>query len=314
MAVLAQVSFHKLPHDVLESILEFCDGKSLSTLLLAACGCPDLFVPVEREIREILTRRLTGMARRIQAHETNQPHLGGATAWIRSIAQISAEEEEEDSSSSSIQNITRQIRYISENLAVSDFLHESLTHYSQEGQFEWPMWCGQLTIESFHEGSRRRHNARIILTAPMQRPSLLPSGASLLKHHVPCSNFRCEPYNLIPVPPWGHVRGLTEDDTAILRPVIRHLEETHQVAVPSGYQSFDSLDVRIVSKRRAPSSWRLPTSWIIERTEYPLLCCWHDDSSDLSNDRDYIPYVIDLLKARDRLYHSQEPSERIYNQ
>jgi hypothetical protein len=311
MAALAQVSFQKLPHDVLESILEFCDGKSLSTLLLATCGCPGLCVPIELGIKDVVTRRLIGVACRIQAHETSQPHLVGATAWIRSIARLSTEEM--DTSSSSIQNITRRIRYLSENLAVCDFLHESLTQYSQEGQFEWPVWCGQLTIESFHEGSRRRHNARIILTAPMQRPSFLPSGTSLLKHHVPCSSFRCEPYNLIPVPPWGHVRGLTEDDTAILRPVIRHLDETHQVAVPSGYQSFDSLDVRIVSKRRAPSSWRLPTSWLIDRIEYPLLCCWHDDSSDLSNDRDYIPYIIDWLKARDRLYHSQEPSERIYN-
>jgi hypothetical protein len=313
MAALAHdwVFLQKLPHDVLETILEFCDGKSLSTLLLATCGCPDLFVPIEQEIQDIVTRRLTGMVLRIQAHARNQPHLVGATAWIRSIAYLPTDDD--DSSPSSIQHVTQRIRYLSENLAVSDFLHESLTQYSQEGQFEWPVWCGQLTIESFHEGSRRRHNVRIILTAPMQRPSLLPSGSSLLKHHVPCSNFRCEPYNLIPVPPWGHLRGLTEEDTAILRPVVRHLDVTNQVAVPSGYQSYDSLDVRIVTKRRAQSSWRLPTSWLIERSEYPLLCCWHDDSSDLSNDRDYIPYIIDLLKARDRLYHSQEPSERIYN-
>ena len=277
---------------------------------------PDL----EAAIETIVTLRLTNMARRIELQGASQPSLKGATQWIRSIARIPIEDEKTDDRDPLAVSAHR-IRLLSENLVVLDFLHESMTHYSNDGKFEWPVWCGQLTIESFHTGGFRvRSNARVIITSPMQRPSLIPSGSLLLKNHVPCSAFRCEPYNIIPVPPWGQIRGLTEQDNAILDPVVQHLNDTHQVAVPSSFHSYHSLNVRIVTKRRAQESLprRLETSWLIDDDDLlqssPLLCCWHedDDASDLAHDRDYIPYVIDFLNARDRLYRSQEPSERTY--
>lgn len=316
--------FQQLPRDILLQMLEFCNGKSMSTLLLATSGCPDL--DVENMIGDRVTLRLVDMARRIEKHQSSQPILAGATEWILSIARMPSNAEKTDEIpignesgvKVTLKSTVYRMRLLSENLAVLDYLHESLTRYSKDGKFEWPIWCGQLTIESFHSGFRVRNNARVIITSPMQRPSFIPGGSSLMKNHVPCSGFRCEPYNMIPVPPWGHIRGLKEQDTAVLCPVVMHLEETNQVAVPSGFHSYNSLDVRIVTKRRAQQSWpriqRLETSWLVEKDleSSPLLCCWHDDTSDLANDRDYITYMIDFLKARDRLYRSQEPSERKY--
>jgi hypothetical protein len=36
-------------------------------------------------------------------------------------------------------------------------------------------------------------------------------------------------------------------------------------------------------------------------TSAPLVCCWQGEEGDLEHDRDYIDYIIDLLKVRERL-------------
>ena len=85
----------------------------------------------------------------------------------------------------------------------------------------------------------------------------------------------------------------------------------------------DLLDVRIVTARQAERllsdrAWRPRTDWMVrsdpqeegenvegddEEEPVPahLICCWQDDSVDLKDDREYLNYIVELLKARKRL-------------
>ena len=91
------------------------------------------------------------------------------------------------------------MRHFSECMALLDFLKLSIAQYSRPelGQFEWPVWMGQVCIEGSRGGTRLRNTARVVLTAPLQRPSFIP-GSELLKNQTPSTAFRGELYNMIP--------------------------------------------------------------------------------------------------------------------
>lgn len=256
---------------------------------------------------------------------------GGAVEWIRSIAaDLDGTCEEVSSSTIALASSpSSRMKILSENAAVLDYLILSLRDYSnvEKGQFEWPVWTGTLTIDSFLTGSRMRNSGRILITAPMQRPSYMP-GCNLLTNHSPAGLFRCEPYNMVPRPPWGKIHGLLSEDNHSLRPVADRLNGTDQVAVPTGYYGrSDMLDIRILAPLQARRllssrmhgillhSSSLSSSWMLEEqpqehndnegdeedTSAPLVCCWQGEEGDLEHDRDYIDYIIDLLKVRQRL-------------
>ena len=120
---------------------------------------------------------------------------------------------------------------------------------------------------------------------------------------------------VVTVPPWGCLRPISDDDAAVLQPLVERMNEQDHVAVPAGfYHTADILDVRIITARKAESLlanrfWKPKTDWILQSGS--LLCCWQDDSADLTDTREYLPYIIDLMKARKRLT-KVEASSREY--
>jgi hypothetical protein len=314
----------QIPAEVRRDIFLFCDGKSLSTLLLAASSCSFHRSVAWDEVPAMTRIRLQGIAARVSKHakgSRDEKYLREAAEWILSVSCIPGEQATASrlDDSANTEKIASRMKAVSENLAVLDFLDESLAKYSNEteGQFEWPVWCGQLTVDSFVTGTRMRNTARVVITSPMQRPSFMP-GSSLIKNWTPCSAFRCEPYNMVPVPPWGQIRGLQPEDDHVLLPVASRLAESGEVATPSGFHAYQVLDVRIVTKEQARRLWSmiqgLKSSWLVQKeAEIPLLCCWQDDDSgELSDDREYIDFILDLLHVRSRLCKSAAQSPREY--
>ncbi|KAL7576328.1 hypothetical protein ACA910_018145 [Epithemia clementina (nom. ined.)] len=232
-----------------------------------------------------------------------------AVNWIRSVVEFSFVDETSP---------LAFMRVLSENLALMDFLELSIQAYSdaKQGAFEWPVWVGQISVDSYVTGSRMRNTAHVVVTTPMQSPGFLP-GCNLIQKRTPSGIFRCEPYNMIPIPPWGRLRALSREDAQILRPVAERLEHQSQVAVPLGYHSDEILDIRVASAARtrqllASMSWKPRGSWILE--DLPdhssadavswstgLVCVWQEDTMEMRSDRQYLTYVVDLLKAMDRM-------------
>jgi hypothetical protein len=320
---------HHLPVEVLDRILHmFCDGKSLSTFSLAlAASTKESYQKIAwTNVPLVCLNKLLEIALTIQdksAQNEDVSEILGAVQWVRSIASaLDPTEQEEDASFSSraASQSSRlpprnRMRILSENAAVLDYLLDSLKYFSdlEKGHFSWMVWCGSLTIDSFLTGSRMRNSGRVLISSPMQRPSLIP-GWNLLRNHSPTQIFRCEPYNIVPIPPWGRIHGLGCEDNRILRPVADRLAETNQVAIPMGSYGSGDLDIRILTAAQArllSARYRVRTGWMLQDVDdAPLLCCWQDESNELENDRDYIDYVIDLLRVRDRLRTYTEPSAR----
>lgn len=277
--------FDKLPPEIWNQVYSrYCTGKDLSTLAIAFASSTEHEHRVEG-LASVLRTRLDAKARSIEvgvAEGTLKRQCLGAADWIRSIARA------KDASS---------IRVLSENAAVVDLLD-----HIRDGM--WPVWAGHITVDSFITGTRLRNTARVVLRAPLGTPTLLP-GSSLVRRGRPSGLFRCEPYNLVPLPPWGRLDGMSDIDRRVLRPVAQRLRQSGQVAVPQGYNSTgDLLNCRILSthqvERRTLARDRLPGTH--DHDEDGLMCCWHGDAEeDLGSDRDYIDYIIDLLNAMDHL-------------
>jgi hypothetical protein len=322
-----------LPPEILSRILyRFCDGKSLSTLSLSASSSSEQFYRSMAllEVPRVCRNRLNDIASTIEEktlgiRDQNASRAqvvgstGGAVQWIRSIAAALDDTHGEASSAIVLASPpVSRMKILSENAAVLDYLIVSLRDFSnvEKGHFEWLVWCGQLTIDSFLTGTRMRNSSRVLISSPMQRPIFIP-GCGLLKNHSPAGLFRCEPYNIVPIPPWGKIHGLQSEDNRVLQPVADRLNETNQVAVPTGYYGRnDMLDIRILAplqaRRLLTSRMRgillnsASSSWMLQQqhdddTAAPLVCCWQGESGDLEHDRDYIDYIIDLLKVRERL-------------
>jgi len=318
-----------LPLEITEQILtNYLTGKALSTLALALASSLDK-TEIEKEktedqlqglsslICQVARTRLLKAASFIEANtrmEANENQVSNPTIhavnWIRSVVDFSFINETSPLS---------RIRVVSQNLALVDLLEESITTFSRPhlGQFEWPVWCGQLTVDSYVTGSRMRNTARVVITAPVQSPSYIP-GCNLIKNHTPSGIFRCEPYNMIPVSPWGRLRALSQEDWHVLQPVSERLERLGQVAVPAGYHNDEILDIRVLGSPRARQllsqlSWKPKSSWILDDNEnendgrlesFPetgLICGWQEDTMEIHGDRDYLYYVVDLLRAMDRM-------------
>lgn len=329
-----------LPLEISHRILkDFATGKDLSTFALACGGSKEPHnEKLLAEIVNVGQERLQSLADFIETKSAEANHgkvnalVTKAVTWIRSIQQIHNTDLKQQESSPKT-----RIRHFSENMALVDFLQESITKYSRPdlGEFEWPLWTGLISVEGSRRGTRLRNTARVVLTAPMQRPSFIP-GSGLLKNQTPSSRFCGELYNMVPgmslfakkgvtlsrkciarfsatrvvynylaVPPWGCLRPFSNEDECILRPVVERLQANNHVAVPSGFHHVgDILDVRIITSQQAERllssrSWRPRTDWILQSAS--LICCWQDDSADLSNDREYLPYIIDMLKASKRM-------------
>jgi len=234
--------------------------------------------------------------------------------------------------------LRRRMKIISENLALCDFLLASVRSrkYSdlERGRLEWPVWVGRITVSAYVTGSRLTHDARVILTSPIQRPNFIRGSGLVRQHRIPTGTFRCEPYNMVPLPPWGTLRPFDEDDARALKPVAQRLEETGHVGVPQPHGRTQPaedalLDVRIFTKAQArrkleSSQMMMATTraWMqrmvgvlredgaggddaVEDDSSQLLCCWQDDSVEAVNDREYVSYILDLLNVHKRLMEDE---------
>jgi hypothetical protein len=154
----------------------------------------------------------------------------------------------------------------------------------------------------------------------------------LYRHHIPTSLFRCEPMNLLPVPPCGRLVGLSATDEISLKHIAVRLEEAgeNHVAAPTQNQGQDPLNIKILSKRearrrieRAPLFGQQTSSmWLLydkactrdsadEEERYAddcnsLVCCWENDTIADVSSRQYVEYIIILMKTRDRLLNKSD--------
>lgn len=297
---------HELPPELfILAVSMFCDGQSLSTLALALAVSLDPFCEQTtwHTIPIVVQKRLLTIATLIETNglENDVDNTRGVIGFIESIA----------SSTATIcdpgVDTAERMRLLSENMIVLDFLEQSLRLYSivDKGHFEWPVWCGRLTFDSTVSETRMRHTAAVVMTAPMKYPSFIPGASLVFQNQIPTASFRCEPQNRRPLPPWGRVRAFPQDHR-ILAPVMDRLEQWNQVAVPALSQSADTLNVAMLTQKQAKT--RLAgmrprkSAWVVESDDKPsLLFCWHDDSTSVMNSRDYVTYMMDLMKAQDHL-------------
>jgi hypothetical protein len=298
----------ELPSELCMTVLsKFCDGKSLSTLGLAMVSSQDAFCQqtVWYTIPTLVQKKLLAIAAMLeeQGLADDVSNTAGAASWVCSIASSIATICDE-----SVKKQER-MRLLSENLAVLDFIQSSLSLYSNATQPEWPVWCGRLSFDWPLDGSRMQRTAAVVLTAPMQYPTFIPGASLMFQHQPPTASFSCEPQNRRPIPPWGRVIPLAQERERILDPVIEHLGQWDQVAVPTT-RTADVLNIAILTVKQANDRvaelpWKpKKSSWMLENAnkEASLMCCWHDDSLEgLVSSRDYIAFMLRLMEVRTQL-------------
>ena len=308
------------PAELANRILtEYTTGRDLSTLafvLLTSKEHNDAWIG---RVQEIGRKKLGQVASYIEQNypraregEANSDTFLGVE-WIRTISYSCAKHWGNPSNHASRKQWMHQF---SMQMALLDFLQD-------RGQFEWPVWMGQICVEGSRGGTRLRNTARVVLTAPLGRPSFLP-GSGLIRNQTPSTMFRGELYNLVPTPPWASVRPLTPLDATVLRPVADRLLHNNHIACPAGFHHHEILDVRILTLQQAKRlleirRWQMRNDWMVETADqnnddenFRLLCCWHDDSSELIDPQEYLTYIVDLLRARERLLKSTDVSSREY--
>jgi hypothetical protein len=362
-----------LPPEILDRILSvYCDGKALSTLAIAlSTSLTDFYGHVACKLIPAISKRLLlKIVDNIEAHKIDGFNYAGAIRWIRLIAaehdgdgstitQFNINESHQicskmknddttigsdtitDSRSQNVVNVRRKImRYCSENFAVVDFLHRSMKE-SQCGKWEWPVWVGQISVSVIVDATVARSMTHIVILAPLDFPCHIPGSSLLYRHRTPTSLFRCEPMNMIPVPPWGRLRGLTTNDEVALKRIALRLEEAGEshVVVPTRNQEHDPLNIRILSQKDArlrilDAAPRFgphlseTLTWLIHdngmssnegddhnnnnelMNPFELVCCWENDTLDEILPREYIEYIILLMKTRDRLIQESILSSR----
>ena len=209
----------------------YCDGKALSTLAVAlSTSLLDFYSNIADEVIPTISKRL--LLRIIDEMESKSingfKHVG-AIRWIQLIAAdtdcdmngsltidhsiIRANHDQSQTCnttdrsetiselrSQKVKSRRKRIRYCSENFAVVDFLRRSMVE-SQHGKWEWPVWVGQISVSVHVDATVARSMTYIEILAPLDFPSHIPGSSLLYRHRTPTSLFRCEPMNMIPVPP-----------------------------------------------------------------------------------------------------------------
>jgi hypothetical protein len=156
--------------------------------------------------------------------------------------------------------------------------------------YEWPIWCGVIVVDTLVDTLQVPRSATIVITAPITSrlnpiSSMIHGWQSILSyqffadctssHRKPTESFRCEPLNMIPVPPWGRIRGLTIEDEYVLQNHIgMYLHSTNQVAIPQ--QCNPKLNICILPQtlaytkrgglkglQRSLTSLPVATEWIL---------------------------------------------------
>jgi hypothetical protein len=273
-----------LPPDILEYTLSsFCNGKALSSLFEAAVSAKrncmsTIITSTDNEhlplmdwktvavmISRILRAKLCDIVTLVvdlAQQKCDQPseskQLYEASRWIQSVTNSSSCKV--GSSDTRLEEcIQSTVRYVSDMALVLDFLSTSLRDYSNvsQGHLTWPVWCGRITLDTFAMGHRVQHSARVVMLVPWQAPCWIP-GTDLLHRATLMASFRCEPYRMIPRPPWGRIVPVHVDDDCSLKLMVQYMNEVDQVAVSaihhySALEDNDILNVRLLTLSQARS-------------------------------------------------------------
>ena len=361
----------QLPLEILDRILfAYCDGKALSTLAVAlSTSLNNVYCNIAYHVIPAISKcLLLKIVDNIETNRIDGFNHAGVIRWIRLIAAEHDNSDEStnkndeshnqintssnnnkqcsndnnsidhdtitESKSQHVIKIRRKImRYCSENFAVADFLHKCMMESQCCGQWEWPVWVGQISVSVIVDATVARSMTHIVILAPFDFPCHIPGSSLLYRHRTPTSLFRCEPMNMIPVPPWGRLQGLTTNDEVALKRIALRLEEAGEshVVVPSRNQEHDPLNIRILSKKDArlrvrdaaprlgphlfeTLTWLVHDNSMVNNNDddndnnnneltnpLELVCCWENDTMDEILPREYIEYLILLMKTRDRL-------------
>jgi hypothetical protein len=322
--------FKELPRDILcPTIFDYCTGKSLSTLALAfaTSGVPVYEKLALTAIPDFARHLLLQIGKDIESTAVDTHKCGGAVRWIRVIADEGYEDVE---SLSSMKRICRVMRHLSENLALVDFLHQSMMDSEYRGKWEWPVWVGPISIKLSSNVFDPATELQVVITSPLDYPSYIPGAHSVWRDLVVERVFRLEMMNLVPLPPWGQVRGICANDEVKIKKIYTEMpeEDDRLISLPiySIYSLPGALNVKLLTRSQARRRYeripyrygRPPSSLWLLHDEPPqialrdrLLCCWSkDDSSDVFQPREYMDYFIKLMNIRHRMV--QEPLDETH--
>jgi hypothetical protein len=225
LRVLGHYLTKVLPEElVLDRILfPFCTGETLRLLCEVWRGPEFLTVQVESESGlERGYDTLSKWARRVIPHRICQ-RITSISSQIR-----------KDSSSSTNKNLSVVADWLDKAVAVFrkwdssmvfkhepfilyDFLQFSLSNLSDldDARYEWPVWCGSLECSDLQRSGDSTPTADyVLISCPVsnpvtffsRHPQTLPSSRTAPPPSiVPAISLVVEPYNMVPVPPWGRI-------------------------------------------------------------------------------------------------------------
>ena len=185
-----------LPTDLLECVLSFCDGKTISTFLSAAVTSNGHRPKIPIMIARITSQRLLAFVDCLSAMPSYMPRL--MSPFVSQYA-------------SSIQqdcpaSWTHAVTFLSSRLAVLDYFEDSLKHREQYGgAYEWLVWCGEIrlihsmqesrSIAHYSELDRVESDVQVMVTSPCWYPGLAHKWSRGMQQcNVYASDF-CRRYN-----------------------------------------------------------------------------------------------------------------------
>jgi hypothetical protein len=232
-----------------------------------------------------------------------------------------------------------------------DFLQFSLSNLSDldDARYEWPVWCGSLACSDLQRsGDSTPAVDYVLISCPISDPvtffnrhpqSVPCSPAVPSPSIVPDISLVVEPYNMVPVPPWGRIvsypmgcRRQQEFSTSLSQFLgsknMAALQKTQrQASCENRNDSRHFKQFRVVPWARAVTSnsylaphhreWlRLHSCCRGDSTPPPLLCCWQrgDDGENVgetSAPNDDPASLCSLSDVTQKMHHILSVHEQV---
>lgn len=298
----------ELPQDILEHILLSVDGKSLSTLLLAACGCSNHYSILANAFYHVVRLRADLII-------TKTSHLPCAQEIKEFLASAVGEVSTQTQ---------RSMGFMSNRLALLSYF-ESYAVQHTNTLIELPVYAGTLTIRRARSGPPVTW---IQVSTPFWNKRLVGAFAASFHRpypgHISSRGIHVMPMirNFATVPPIARVCGVRDMDKLTIRELARE-RNVHHVRSDVLVESYDpsrQISLFLVTEHQAKSRYpqflTLPhdpyhfqqkesSSSHLWEGEPSLFCLWspreNDDSAQIE---DVIRQIIDLMQSIDDLNDS----------
>jgi hypothetical protein len=331
----------ELPPEILDCILlQFCDGKALSTLALTFATSHRYQFHLER-LHRIKRLLFSQLAEDLQLYGATLPvdserfllksrhtHI---LRWLESVERTS----HQHLHNSGGEPLSVSMRILSEDLAAIDFLRRrgmqrpGVCYGPKWGA--WPTWIGNIRVHSLLTHSILSCYVVLLTSGDARTGNPFFDGSfSPEKMQGSTAQFRIEPRNGIAVPPWGELVGLTADDDRELKKLANLLDTAGPNNAAVNFIGFDRgqfsdnraplSNVKIVTLRQAlqgyeqlqfppPSSihgWAMQVQSAFSAVQIkraPLICVWGPDDADVvikQNPREDMFRMIQLMKCHER--------------